>query len=193
LRRRESSARGALLCREQAHRRRSAGVTVDVRAYLAVERQVRAVGVTWPDTLLVRPVSDLAQTGFGQDARAALAKRQEFLVGEGLAERRDRRVVLARNLLATLRSRDLESAAAKIQGETGLLYRPTVDGERVSGAFWRSAILASGRFAMLDDGMGFSLVPWRPVIEGRIGQVITAVVRGDQVSWTFSRQRGKSR
>ncbi|WP_433913813.1 DUF3363 domain-containing protein [Brenneria populi] len=27
-----------------------------------------------------------------------------------------------------------------------------------------------GRYAMLDDGMRFSLVPWRPVIEQRLGQ-----------------------
>jgi len=31
-------------------------------------------------------------------------------------------------------------------------------------------MLASGRYAMLDDGMGFSLVPWKPVIEQRLRQ-----------------------
>jgi hypothetical protein len=31
-------------------------------------------------------------------------------------------------------------------------------------------MLASGRYAMLDDGMGFSLVPWKPVVEQRLGQ-----------------------
>ncbi|WP_435750056.1 LysR family transcriptional regulator [Thauera sp. AutoDN2] len=35
--------------------------------------------------------------------------------------------------------------------------------------YWRSVILASGRYAMLDDGLGFSLVPWKPVIEERFG------------------------
>ncbi|MER8798121.1 DUF3363 domain-containing protein [Mesorhizobium sp. M0984] len=30
--------------------------------------------------------------------------------------------------------------------------------------------LASGRFAMLDNGLGFRLVPWQPMLEGRIGQ-----------------------
>ncbi|KLD74855.1 hypothetical protein Y886_30205 [Xanthomonas hyacinthi DSM 19077] len=29
----------------------------------------------------------------------------------------------------------------------------------------RSATLASGRYAMLDDGIGFSLVLWKPAIE----------------------------
>jgi hypothetical protein len=44
------------------------------------------------------------------------------------------------------------------------------DGQRVAGIYRRSVMLASGRYAMLDDGMGFSLVPWRPVIEQRLGQ-----------------------
>ena len=56
----------------------------------------------------------------------------------------------------------------------------------------RSVMLASGRYAMLDDGMGFSLVPWKPVIEQRLGQQIAATVRGGGVSWEMGRQRGLS-
>ncbi len=29
---------------------------------------------------------------------------------------------------------------------------------------------SGGRYAMIDDGIGFRLVPWRPVIEQRLGQ-----------------------
>jgi hypothetical protein len=54
-------------------------------------------------------------------------------------------------------------------------------------------VTSSGRFAMLDDGLGFSLVPWRPVLEQRIGQQLTATIRGDNVIWNFGRQRGVSR
>jgi hypothetical protein len=173
--------------------RRSAGVTVDVRSYLPIGLQTRAMGATWLDSLLVRPAGEVARTGFGHDVRAALAEREKFLVGEGLAERRDQRVHLARNLLTTLRSRDLENAAGKIQAETGLPYRPTVDGERVSGTFRRSVILASGRFAMIDDGFGFSLFPWRSVLADRRGQLMTAVCRRDYVSWTVGSHRGFNR
>jgi hypothetical protein len=31
--------------------------------------------------------------------------------------------------------------------------------------------------------MGFSLVPWKPVIEQRLGQRLAATVRGGGVSW----------
>lgn len=66
---------------------------------------------------------------------------------------RGQRVVFARNLLATLRGRELAQAAKDIAAETGLEHRPAADGQRVAGIYRRSLMLASGRYAMLDDGM----------------------------------------
>ena len=40
---------------------------------------------------------------------------------------------------------------------------------------------------MLDNGFGFNLVPWRPVIEQKVGRQLSAVVRGDYVSWKLGR------
>lgn len=51
-------------------------------------------------------------------------------------------------------------------------------------------MFASGRYVMLDDGMGFSLVPWRPVIELRLEQQFA--VRSAGVSWGIGRTRGPS-
>jgi len=62
----------------------------------------------------------------------------------------------------------------------------------VAGIYRRSVMLASGRYAMLDDGMGFSLVPWRPVIERRLGQQLAATVSASAVSWELGRPRGPS-
>jgi hypothetical protein len=66
------------------------------------------------------------------------------------------------------------------------------DGQRVAGIYRRSVMLASGRYAMLDDGMGFSLVPWRPVREQRLGQQLAATVRSTAVSWEIGRSQGAS-
>jgi len=74
-----------------------------------------------------------------------------------------------------------------------MVYRPLLDGERTTGVYRRMVIAASGRFAMLDDGLGFSLVPWRPVLEQRIGQQLSATILGDHVTWSFGRQRRLSR
>jgi hypothetical protein len=164
-------------------------VSVTVRSHLSIEQQKRAIGATWLDQQLIVSGKDLGERGFGAEVRDALSQRSDFLIEQGLAERRGQRTILARNLLATLRERDLEAAALGIAKETGLAYRPAADGERVSGVYRRNVQLASGRFAMLDDGMGFSLVPWKPVIEQRLGQSLSAVTQGGSAAWELSRRR----
>jgi hypothetical protein len=171
---------------------RFGGVSVIVRSHLSIDQQTRAVGATWLDQQLVGGGKGLGVRGFGSEVQEALRQRSDFLIEHGLAECRGERVFLARNLLATLRERDLDAAALRIAKETGLAHRPVIDGEPVSGVYRRSIQLASGRFAVLDDGMQFSLVPWRPVIETRLGQTLGAVVRGNSASWEFGRQRGPS-
>jgi hypothetical protein len=167
-------------------------VSVTVRSHLSIEQQERATGATWLDQQLILGGKDIGERGFGTDVRTALRQRSEFLVEQGLAERHGPRIILARNLLVTLRERDIKAAALRIVKETGLVYRPVADGERVSGIYRQNVVLASGRFAMLDDGIGFSLVPWKPVIESRLGQAVSAVQRATSVSWEFGRQRGPS-
>lgn len=62
----------------------------------------------------------------------------------------------------------------------------------MNGIYRRSVMLASGRYVALDDDMGSSLAPWKQVIEPRLGQAISATVRGGGVSWEIGRQRGSS-
>ena len=99
---------------------------------------------------------------------------------------------MPRNLLTTSRDLEISAAARSIAAETGLTHRALTDGVSASGVYRRSIQLASGRFALLDDGLGFSLAPWKPVIEKHLGQSLTAVVRGDRVVWRFGRERGPS-
>jgi type IV secretory pathway VirD2 relaxase len=173
-------------------RQRLSEASVDVHSHLPIEKQTRAVGATWLDRQLIDEERGLANQGFAITVHEVLKVREEFLVGQGLAERRGQRVILARNLLATLRDRDIGITAATIAAETGLTHRPVVDGGRAAGVYRRSLMLVSGRFALLDDGLGFSLVPWRPVIENRLGQALSATVRDNHVAWDVGRQRGRS-
>ncbi len=161
-----------------------------LQSHLPIERQTRVIGATWLDRQLIGGAAGVADKGFGSELRESLRQRSDFLVEQGLAERRGTRVVLARNLPGTLRQRDLDAAARSIAGETGLPYRPAVDGERVSGVYRRNVLLASGRFAMLDDGLGFTLVPWKPVVDQRLGLQVAATVHGSGVTWEIARQRG---
>lgn len=96
-------------------------------------------------------------------------------------------MILARNLL---RNRELAQVAKDIAARAGLERLPVVDGRYVTGIYRRSAMLASGRCAMLDDGMGFNLMPWLPEIEQRSGQQIA--VHGSGVSWEIGKYRSPS-
>jgi type IV secretory pathway VirD2 relaxase len=167
-------------------------VALAVRSDLGVEAQITARGATWIDRQLVarEPVS-LGSGGFGAEVRGALERRTEHLVGEGFARRQGQRVLFARDLLDTLRQQELDSAAARLATEKALPYKPAAEGEHVGGVYRQRLSLASGRFAMIDDGLGFSLVPWSPSLEKRIGQHVSGVgLPGGSVDWSFGRKRG---
>jgi len=171
---------------------RLGGLAVELKSHLPIERQARVIGATWLDQQLIKGGNDFGDLGFGSDTKQAMRERADFLADQGLAEKRGQRIVLARNLLRTLRNRELVQAVKDIAAETGLEHRPVADGQRVAGIYRRSVMLASGRFAMLDDGMEFRLVPWKPVIEQRLGQQVAATVRGREVFWELGRKRTPS-
>lgn len=82
------------------------------------------------------------------------------------------------------------SVSGKNLPERGLGFQPIKEVQSVRGRLPGATQLISGRFAMIDDGFGFSLVPWRPVIEHQIGREVAGVMRGNDVSWQFQRSRG---
>lgn len=169
--------------------KRAERALIDIRSELPIRQQVRAMGVTWLDRQLVGGAETLAPGGFGAEVRQALGDREKFLVEHKLAEKRGLRTVFVRDLLAALRARDIEAMAGRIEADTGLVHHPVADGQNISGVFTRTVAMTSGKFAMLQEGIGFSLVPWRPFIEQRIGQSMSAVVRGESVSWGLPRGR----
>lgn len=178
--------------RQYDAQRLGGGVAVELKSHLPIEQQARVIGATWLDQQLIGGGKGLGDVGFGSEVKDALQQRAEFLAEQGLAERRGKRVILARNLLATLRGRELAKAAQDIAKKTGLEHRQVSDGRRVAGIYRRSVVLVSGRFAVLDDGIGFSLVPWKGAIDPWLGHNLAATVRGNQASWELGRQLGAS-
>jgi Protein of unknown function (DUF3363) len=78
-----------------------------------------------------------------------------------------------------------------VSAERGLKFTAAKTGEYVSGTLIGPTQLASGRFAMIDDGIGFQLVPWQPLLDRRIGQHITGITRdAGGIEWSFGRKRG---
>ena len=74
----------------------------------------------------------LSGGGFGAEVREAMDRRIDHLVEQDLARRQGRRVIFARELLNTLRRRELDDATAKLSADTGLAsYRPKASTSQV--------------------------------------------------------------
>lgn len=161
------------------------------RSDFELNRQITAPGATWLDHRLVeRDPMPMAMGGFGREARDAMAARAEHLAGQGLAQRQGNRIVLQRDLLDTLRRRELDAVGSKLSTETGLPHLKAAAGEHVAGTYRQSLTLSSGRFAMIDNGLGFQLVPWSREIDRKLGQHIAGVARaGGGIEWSLGRKR----
>ena len=167
------------------------GPDLAVRSDLALEAQVNAHGATWLDRQLLSSGASASVGGFGALTARALDQRAEVLVQRGLAQRRAGRVVLAARLLERLEAAELSAAAETVARDTGLATRTGQAGDRLSGVYQRRLDLASGRFAMLGDGLGFQLVRWSPALEGRLGQQVSGrLLAGRRVEWALGRDRG---
>jgi type IV secretory pathway VirD2 relaxase len=166
-------------------------LSLAIRSDLSLQQQIAAPGATWLDRQLLAREPAAMGSGFGAEVRDAMDRRLEHLAGEGLARRRGQRVIFSRDLLDTLRRRELNDAAGKIAAETRLVYRPSMQGEHIAGIYRQRIILSSGRFAMIDDGLGFQLVPWRPALEQQLGRQVSGVMLPNGgVDWSFGRKRG---
>ncbi len=166
-------------------------VALAVRSDLSLEAQIKADGATWLDRQLIARDPVELGGGFGVDVRRAMEARTQHLIGEGLARREGERIVFGRNLIGTLRQHELDILGEKLSGETNMPFQPPAAGDYVSGTYRQRFALASGRFAMVDDGLGFKLVPWTPSIEKHIGQPVSGIARADGgVDWSFGRKRG---
>jgi len=171
---------------------RNRQASVRVLSVLDLEKQIGADGATWLDRRLVSlEASDLASAGFGQQVREAMDQRREHHIDQGDATRRqDGRTFYRRNLLATLREREVASVGAEIAANKALPFRAATDGETVSGRFTGTTQLSSGKFAIIEKSHEFTLVPWRPVIDRQLGREVVGVVQSGSVSWQLGRQRG---
>lgn len=159
------------------------------RADLPIDRQVHAAGATWLDRqMVVQTPTVLADRGYGAKVREAIEQRRKHLQAKGLADRHGRP---GPGLIATLREAELARVAAKVGATSGAPWSQSDPGDEVAGVYRRRLDLVSGRFAMIDDGLGFQLVPWTRALETRLGQEVKGTMTpGGGVDWALGRKRG---
>lgn len=162
-----------------------------VRSDISIEKQIGAGGATWLDRQLVSPEPAPMTDAFGSEVREAMSKRADVLVEQGLATRQGQTIVFARNLLGTLRARELAEARDELASRHGGTMQSAASGDHVAGVYRERVTLASGRFAMIDNGACFQLVPWRQDLQRHLGQAVAGRIneRGG-VDWSFARSRG---
>jgi type IV secretory pathway VirD2 relaxase len=166
-------------------------IVLATRSDLDLSAQVTAPGATWIDHRLVeRETMPLSRGGFGREVRDAMQARAEHLADQGLARREAQRIVIQRDLLSTLRRRELDAVGEKLSAETGLPHVKAQTGEHVAGVVRQRLTLSSGRFAMIDDGLGFQLVPWARDLDRKLGQHVAGVAKdGGGIEWSIGRKR----
>jgi len=164
-----------------------------VLSLIDLDTQVSANAATWLDRELVGGATAVIRdSGFGQELRAALARRQRWLVEQDLARQEGDRMIYRAGMLRTLARRELLEAGARLARERGTAFHIPESGERISGRYREALRLVSGKYALVETSREFTLVPWRPVVEKELGRQINGIVMGDGISWEFGRKRGRS-
>jgi type IV secretory pathway VirD2 relaxase len=156
-------------------------VRVDILSALRLEEMPNHDGINWLDEDRTVSQPGRAGGGFGAKVTEALRQRQQWLVEQGLAEQPD--------MLEKLRARELQRIARQVSRELGLEYVEVTPGNPIEGVYRRPVQVGSARMALIENSREFTLVPWRPVLERRIGREVSGVMRGGDVSWTFGRER----
>jgi type IV secretory pathway VirD2 relaxase len=176
------------------HERRSvraAPVRIQMLAMQALEQEATASAPSWLDRQLRgEDPLEIAKHGYGGEVRQAMVRRQQWLIEQGLAERRGDEVLYRSDMDQKLRRAELRVAAARLSKELGLDFAEPVAGERISGVCRRRINLNSGSFAVVENSREFTLVPWRPVLERQLGKNVSGIMRSSgSISWTFGRER----
>ena len=170
-----------------------ANIRISVLSPTGLDQQIGHDGATWLDRELASPSrTTRANTGFGREITEAMERRRQSLVNMGHAVRlEDGRIRVSKDFIANLEHAEVSRVGKAMAAERELTFTAAKTGEYVSGTLVGSTQLASGRFAMIDDGLDFHLVPWQPVLDKRIGQHITGTVRDvGGIEWSFGRKRG---
>jgi type IV secretory pathway VirD2 relaxase len=167
-------------------------MTLRVLSSLDLESQIDANGATWLDREMTSSNrAPIVRAGFGAEVDRAMKQRRVTLVEMGHARRTPENVIRAPgDLVSRLERSEIERAGASLAKSNRAPFRVKNEGERVSGVFTGTTNLVSGKYAVIENGYEFTLVPWRPVMNDRLGRQISGVVRDSGISWDFTRTRG---
>jgi type IV secretory pathway VirD2 relaxase len=167
-------------------------MTLRVLSSLDLEAQIDANGATWLDREMTSSNrAPIVRAGFGAEVDRAMKQRRGMLVEMGHARRTPDNVVrVPADVVARLERSEIERVGKSLAADKHAPFKMKAEGERVSGVFTDTTNLVSGKFAIIENAYEFTLVPWRPVMDERLGRQISGVARDSGISWDFTRARG---
>ncbi|MEO0569460.1 MAG: DUF3363 domain-containing protein [Pseudomonadota bacterium] len=158
------------------------------------EQQVKEHGESWLDQQLAGTAPEaLFEAGLGGEVRAAMAKRMAVLYERGLVQDKSA-TSLTPDQIRQLRQDGLRHAADEVERQTGLTYAPPEAGSSLQGTFEQTYATPNAKYAIIEHGHQFALVPWSREIEKlRHRQIQVSMSPGMDLSWTRGRSLGLSR
>jgi type IV secretory pathway VirD2 relaxase len=164
-------------------------VQVEILSPSPLHELPRYEGPTWLDRELLSPQLVPRDLGFGRELRSAMADRRNWLIEHGFASTSNVRLTYRADMLSVLQERELVRTANVLTRETGHVFATIEDERSFHGIVRRRIDLAGSRYAMIDNGFEFTLVPWQPAFEQALGKPVRAMVGATGLSWTFYRGR----
>ena len=146
-----------------------------ILSHWPLERLVEAEGATWLDKQIVSPRREgMRAEYFGAEVDAALNRRRQWLLAQGLAMTSEAGAFQpVPNLLGTLRDREIRQAGLLLSKKLGLAFSEIAEGRQVSGVYRQLITLASGKFAIIEKAKEFSMISWRPSLEKLRGRSVS--------------------
>ncbi|MEM7569443.1 MAG: DUF3363 domain-containing protein [Pseudomonadota bacterium] len=157
------------------------------QSHLTVSQMETAIGSTWLDSDLRDRKIQTETRGFGTELEQARTRRRAFLVQQGFIASVESKVT--DKTLVALKEQDLAQAARQLSSKLGKSYAPAIDGDRVDGKYHSSIDRPSGKFAIVEHGQSFVLVPWREVLERNRGKGVSGIMRKEGITWQISKGR----
>ena len=166
-------------------------MTIRLLSNLDLESQIGGDGATWLDRELMSPNRvPFVQGGFGAEVRHAMERRKDTLVKKGHAwHTPEGSLRTPKDLIARLERQEIAREGKSLEGQTRLPFHVASEGVRVTGVFTGTIQLNSGKYALIENAHEFTLVPWRSIMDERLGRQISGIVRESGISWDFERRR----
>ncbi|MEM9179138.1 MAG: DUF3363 domain-containing protein [Pseudomonadota bacterium] len=158
-------------------------VRIDVKSWLPIPAQIKAIGETWLD----KAEFDALEVGSSETLKTAKKDRLKYLRHHGLLSPDED--VLTDAIRRRLNADELSAAYKTERDKSNRAGNVLQKGAAFKGVFEDTIDLGQGRFALIGNSKEFAFVPWRKEMESYRGQSLFIEAQNLGVGWRLPRQR----